>query len=189
MSLRCLTADSRTCTRISSTTGLLRIIFTHVLTDSPEAQHLDRRHDVRRARWSHWSDFSVLLHQSSRSANDQARRGRAAKRVDRRLERLVRSQIFAPDASVRGARPCARTWPLTLSMPRICAGGRYHAWQRTPAHAPAFLRRLDHYASSSPMSSSGEHSTGQTKPELDTTLNTIVRVLALLICLKFQVTR
>ena len=39
------------------------------------------------------------------------------------------------------------------------------------------------------MSSSGEHSTEQTRPEVDTTLTTMVRVLALLICLKFQVIR
>ena len=115
------------------------------------------------------------------------RRGQAAKRADRRLERLVSLQLFAPDASVRGARPCAQIHPPTLSMPHTYAGCRYHAWQRTPAHAPAFLQRLDHCASSSSISSSGEHSTGQIRPELDTTLTTIVRVLALLTCLKFQV--
>ena len=117
------------------------------------------------------------------------RRAQAAKRADGRLERLVSLQLFAPDASVRGARPCAQIHPPTLSMPHTYAGCRYHAWQRTPAHAPAFLQRLDHCASSSSISSSGEHSTGQIRPELGTTLTTIVRVLALLICLKFQVIR
>ena len=37
------------------------------------------------------------------------------------------------------------------------------------------------------MSSSGEHSTEHTRPKSDTTLTTIVRILALLICLKFHV--
>ena len=46
-------------------------------------------------------------------------------------------------------------------MPHKYAGDRCHAWQRTPVHAPAFLQRLDHCASSSPMSSSGEHSTSR----------------------------
>ncbi len=115
--------------------------------------------------------------------------GQAAKRVDRRLKRLASLLLFAPDASVRGVRPCAQTHSPTLSEPYTYAACRYHAWRRTPAHALSFLRRLDHYASSSPISSSGEHSTGQTRPKLETALTTIVRVLALLICLKFQVIR
>ena len=115
--------------------------------------------------------------------------GTGAQRNCRPVERRVSSQLFAPDALVHGARPCAQILSPTLSMPHTCAGCRCHAWQRTPAHAFAFLQRLDHYASSSPISSSGEHSTGQAKPKSDTALITIVRVLALLICLKFQVIR
>ena len=115
--------------------------------------------------------------------------GNGAQRNCRPVERRVSSQLFAPDALVHGARPCAQIHSPTLSMPHTCAGCRCHAWQRTPAHALAFLQRLDHYASSSPISSSGEHSTGQAKPKSDTALITIVRVLALLICLKFQVIR
>ena len=81
----------------------------------------------------------------------------------RPVERRVSSQLFAPDALVHGARPCAQILSPTLSMPHTCAGCRCHAWQRTPAHAFAFLQRLDHYASSSPISSSGEHRAGQAK--------------------------
>ena len=106
-----------------------------------------------------------------------------------RLQRFVSLQLPVSGVLVRGVQFCVETLSPIASMHHIYAGYRCHAWQRIFAHTSAFLQRLGHYASSSPISSSGEHNTGQINPEPDTTSAITVRVPALLICLKFQVTR
>ena len=64
---------------------------------------------------------------------------------------------FDSGALVRGVRPCGGTRPPTVSMHHICAGYRFHAWQRTLGRTSAFLRRSDHCTSSSSINSSEEH--------------------------------